>query len=395
MIMAGHKAFHPRPEIDDRLTRLRVYCNLASRGACHRVRRILGLPARMRALTITVTRRCNSRCTMCNIWRLRRDRDELTLDEITRFLSSPSLSKLVELDLTGGEPFLRPDLAVLIEKVSALKQENLRSLKTIALATNGLLPRQTSEKVRKILLAIDGRFDLAMVCSLDGIGERHDVVRGVSGAYPKVRETIDRLGEIASRNPHFQLGIKTTILPGNWEDLPDLMRFARERGLFHVVSPVLFTAERFRNLELKPQLELLSKYRLDLISLYSSEELVDCYYSHVVVDTLRHDRRRIACSAGTDHFFIEGDGKIFPCPLVAIAVGDIRVTLPEDLLSSPKARKASRLAGRLDQCTWCLEPGCVRFSQSTEGFSFLKFLGLRGAKRFRKAYYGEGLFKYF
>lgn len=393
--MAAHEAFHPRPEIGDRLTRLRVYCNLAFRGVGYRVRHIFGLPARMRALTITVTRRCNSRCTMCNIWRLRHNRDELTLEEIARFLSSPSLSDLVELDLTGGEPFLRPDLPVLIEKISALKQENLRGLKTIALATNGLLPRQTSEKVRRILLAIDGRFDLAMVCSLDGIGEHHDQVRGVSGAYAKVRETIDRLGELASRNPHFQLGIKTTILPGNWEDLPDLIRFAKERGLFHVVSPVLFTAERFRNLELQPQLELLTKYRLDLINLYSSEELADYYYSHVVVDTLEHGGRRIACSGGIDHYFIEGDGKIFPCPLVAVPLGDIRVTLPEDLLSSPRARKASRLAGRLDQCTWCLEPGCIRFSQSTEGFAFLKFLGLRGTKRFQEAYYGEGLFKYF
>lgn len=276
------------------------------------MRRTLGILPRMRSLTITVTRRCNSRCIMCNIWRLKRDRDELSRGEITEFLLSAGLSGLVELDLTGGEPLLRPDLTELIEDVCDLKQANLRSLKTVALATNGLLPRRTAEKVERILAAIAGGFDLAMVCSLDGIGECHDRVRGVPGAYLRVRETIDRLAEIASGNPNFRLGIKTTILPSNWDQIPDLTRFAGERGLFHILSPVLFAAERFRNLERQPQLELLTGHYSDLIDLYSGEGLSDRYYSHVVVDTLKHGGRRIPCTAGADHFFVEGDGRIFP-----------------------------------------------------------------------------------
>lgn len=378
------------------MTRVRVYGTLAFRGGFYRVRRMLGLIPRVRSLTITVTRRCNSRCIMCNIWRLKRDSDELTLEEITRFLSSLSLIDLVELDLTGGEPLLRPDLPELIEQVCDLTQKNLRSLKTIALATNGLLPQRTAARVKKILSAIDSRFDLAMVCSLDGIGECHDRVRGVPGAYARAQETIERLGEIASRNSYYHLGIKTTILPNNWEQIPDLMRFARERGLFHILSPVLFAAERFRNLEKQPQMEVLTRYHSDLLDLYSSKELADCYYSHVVVDTLGHGKRRIPCSAGTDHFFVEGDGRIFACPLVAFALGDIRVMRFEDLLASPRTKRISRLTGRLDQCKLCLEPGCVRFSQTTEGLSFLKFLvSLRRTQRFRKAYGGEGLSKYF
>ncbi|MGB6064117.1 MAG: radical SAM protein [Desulfomonilaceae bacterium] len=393
--MTQGEAFNQWLGMNERLTRLWVYGALVNRGISYRVRNLLGLLPHMRALTITVTRRCNSRCIMCNIWRLRKDSDELALEEITRFLSSPSLSDLVELDLTGGEPLLRPDLPQLIEKVCALKHENLRSLKTIALATNGLLPGRISEKVERILRTINGKFDLAMVCSLDGIGECHDQIRGVPGAYSRALENIQRMGEIASRSRHFRLGIKTTILPHNWEQIPALMHFAAERGLFHVVSPVLFTAERFRNLDRQPQLELLTPYYSYLIAFYSSEELADYYYSHVVLDTLKHGTRRIQCSAGTDHFFVEGDGRIFPCPLVPIALGDIRATQPEGLLSSPKTLNASRMAGRLDQCKWCLEPGCIRFSQCTEGFAFLRFLlSHQGKRRFRKAYFGEGLFKY-
>lgn len=386
----------PQPGIKEHLIRLRVYSTLAVRGVFYRVRSLVEFRPRIRSLTITVTRRCNSRCIMCNIWRLGRDKDELTREEITGFLSSPSLSDLVELDLTGGEPLLRPDLPQLIEEVCDLREKNLRSLRTIALATNGLLPGRTAERIQKILLAIGGKVDLAMVCSLDGFGECHNQIRGVREAYDKVRETIDKLQEIASRTRHFQLGIKTTILPNNWGQIQDLMLFAKERNLFHILSPVLFAEERFRNVERQPQLEVLSRHGSDLIQLYSSEELADCYYSHVVVDTLKHGGRRISCSAGTDHFFVEGDGRIFICPLVPVALGDLRITRPEDLLSSRRTQETSRLAGRLEQCKWCLEPGCLRFSQTTEGFSFLRFLtNLHRTHRFRRAYYGEGLFKYF
>jgi MoaA/NifB/PqqE/SkfB family radical SAM enzyme len=394
--MTGQEAPVPGARIDELPTRLRVCGTLALRGLLWRLRTLLGRPSPVRSLTITVTRRCNSRCIMCNIWRLRRDKDELELGEIITFLSSPSLSKLIELDLTGGEPFLRPDLPQLIDRVCALKRENLKSLKTIALATNGLLPQRTSEIVKTMLQSIDGRFDVAMVCSLDGIGECHDMVRGVPGAYRRARETIERLGELAAGSLPFRLGIKTTILPVNWEQIPSLMLFAREHGLFHVLSPVLFTAERFRNLEHQPELELLTGYGSDLMDLYTSPELGDCYYSSVVVDTLKHGGRRVPCSAGTDHFFVEGDGRIFPCPLVAVTLGHIRDTGPEDLHSSWETRNLSGKAGSFDECKWCLEPGCVRFSQTSEGFAFLRFLlGREGAQRFRKAFYGEGLFKYF
>ena len=310
---------------------------------------------------------------------------KLTLDEITRFLSSPCFRDLVELDLTGGEPFLRPDLPLLVDSVCTLKGTSLGNLKTLALATNGLLPQRIQDTVRKILLTINGRFDLALVCSLDGFGESHDTVRGVPGAYAKVRETIERLKELTSLGLPFRLGIKTTILPCNWEQIPDLMRFADEQGIFHVLSPVLFTTRNSQNLEQRLQLDLLTNYSSRLIELYSSDELADCYYSQVVVGTLKRRGRTAPCSAGLDHFFVEGDGRIFPCPLASVPLGDIRTTRPEELLLSDARSSAARMAGSLGECKWCLEPGCVRFSQANEGFAFLRFIvgprGLDGSTR--------------
>ena len=375
---------------------LRLTATLAFRTLAHKFRKLLGLATLPRSLTITITRRCNSRCIMCNIWRLGRRHEELPLDLITRFLDNPLLSKLVELDLTGGEPFLRQDLPELIRCVSQLKDRTLTNLKTVALASNGLLPEVVARVVAEMLEAIAGKFDLAMVCSLDGLGEAHDRVRGIPGAYPKVRETLARLQQIKAKSPNFWLGIKTTILPSNWDQIPSLRQFSQEQGLFHILSPVLFTPERFRNLASREALDVLKTRRSALIDLYSQEKLRNFYYSYVVVDTLKRGQRRVPCTAASDHFFIEGDGTIFPCPLLNYPLGHIQAHSIGDILKSPHRKDIARKIGHLPSCSVCLEPGCIRFSQMSAGMSFLKFIHREQTElRLRTAYSHEGLAKYF
>lgn len=374
----------------------RVCAALLGRGTVFRLNRLVGRPMRPRSITLTVTRRCNSHCIMCNIWRLERTQEELTREEMVRFLSDPRFSHLVELDLTGGEPFLRKDLPDFIAEVSDLKERSLTSLRTVALATNGLLTDRVCDTVGRMLSAAKGRFDLVIVCSLDGIGEMHDMVRGTPGCFSRVIRTIEGLKDLASGPYPLWVGMKTTILPNNWDQIPELIRFARENGLFHILSPVLFSRERFRNVESRKDLELLPRYTQDLVDLYSEDKLRQSYYSHVVTRTLKENGRNAACSAASDHFFVEGDGRVFPCPLIDSTLGNIKNHTVADLFVSPARVEAARRAGRAEECRWCLEPGCVRFSQTTEGYGFFGFiLGGEGMTRFQQAYAQEGLDKYF
>jgi radical SAM protein with 4Fe4S-binding SPASM domain len=333
---------------------------------------------------------------MCNIWRLNRKKEELALDEIIRFLSDPLFSDLVELDLTGGEPLLRRDLPELIREVAELRKSHFKKLKTLALATNGLLPNYILRSVKKILSAINGKFDLAIVCSLDGIGAKHDLVRGTPHAYQRVRETIDNLKDLCAGALPFWLGIKTTILPVNWDQIPDLICFARDNGLFHILSPVLFTPERFRNIAAQNRLSLFPDYRQKLIDLYRSDDFKDLYYSHVVVETLERGHRTVPCSAALDHFFVEGDGRVYPCPMINFPLGSIQTHTLESILVSNPRRDMAAKAGQHETCRQCLEPGCIRFSQTCEGLTFLKFV-LKGnrKRRLEHAFRDEGLSKYF
>lgn len=90
------------------------------------------------SLRISVTDRCNIRCTYCmpELDPVFFSRSELlTFEEITR-ISTLLVDHcgVEDIRITGGEPLVRKDLHVLIERLSAI-----RKLKDLSLTTNGLL----------------------------------------------------------------------------------------------------------------------------------------------------------------------------------------------------------------------------------------------------------------
>jgi len=95
----------------------------------------------IRDLRISVTDRCNFRCTYCmpkevfnsDYEFLRRD-DLLSFEEITRISSVFAALGVKKIRLTGGEPLLRKNIPILIEQLS-----NIDGIEDISLTTNGVL----------------------------------------------------------------------------------------------------------------------------------------------------------------------------------------------------------------------------------------------------------------
>src|ERR1700722_16566896 len=87
-------------------------------------------------LRISVTDRCNIRCVYCmpeQVEFLPRAQ-LLTFEEIERFVRIPGTMGIDKVRLTGGEPLVRRDLPLLIEKLAAIP-----GVKDIGLTTNGIL----------------------------------------------------------------------------------------------------------------------------------------------------------------------------------------------------------------------------------------------------------------
>ena len=115
-----------------------------------------------------VTNRCNARCSFCFI-----DFDdpktfshELTLEEIDKLTKNLGKS-LLNVNLTGGEPFARKDLTEIAKKY--LTNSTIQS---IYVTTNASLPERIknfSEEVSKF----DKNVELTFQISIDDLPENH------------------------------------------------------------------------------------------------------------------------------------------------------------------------------------------------------------------------------
>ncbi len=145
-------------------------------------------PRQFRALFLFVTSRCNSLCRTCFYFDKLNSRDDLTFDQI-RCISetAPPFEKLW---LSGGEPFLRDELA----EIAGLFARNNR-IRNINLPTNGLMGGKMFRLLDRILeQAPDVSIDLNF--SLDGLAATHDSIRGVPNNFQR---TLAAIEEAASR----------------------------------------------------------------------------------------------------------------------------------------------------------------------------------------------------
>src|SRR5437868_6655328 len=128
----------------------------------------LGRP--LRDLRISVTDRCNFRCSYCmpkevfgKDYPYLPHSDLLTFEEITRVARQFVAHGVRKIRLTGGEPLLRKNIEVLIEQLSALRTVDGDPL-DLTLTTNGsLLARKAkslkSAGLQRVTVSLDGLDD--------------------------------------------------------------------------------------------------------------------------------------------------------------------------------------------------------------------------------------------
>jgi cyclic pyranopterin phosphate synthase len=178
------------PLLDLRTARLPV--PLAAAGAAEgRVADRLARP--LRDLRISVTDRCNFRCTYCmpkeifdRDYRFLPHAELLSFEEIARLARVFITLGVEKIRLTGGEPLLRKDLEKLIAMLAPLKTAAGRPL-DLALTTNGsLLARKAAALaaagLRRVTVSLDGLDDAVFRRMNDVDYPVSDVLRGIDAA---------------------------------------------------------------------------------------------------------------------------------------------------------------------------------------------------------------------
>ncbi|MDB5944442.1 MAG: moaA [Ramlibacter sp.] len=128
----------------------------------------LGRP--LRDLRISVTDRCNFRCSYCmpkevfgKDYPYLPHTDLLTFEEITRIARQFVAHGVRKIRLTGGEPLLRKNIEILIEQLSALRTVDGAAL-DLTLTTNGSLLERKARALKaaglqRVTVSLDGLDD--------------------------------------------------------------------------------------------------------------------------------------------------------------------------------------------------------------------------------------------
>lgn len=361
-----------------------------------------GAPMKPLGVSIAVTGRCNSHCIMCSIWKIGKERpdlikQEMTVDEILMYLSGPWMQNLVEIDLTGGEPYLRDDLEEIIYKIRDLKLKHglLKKLQTIIVPSNGFLTDKILAALERILAGLKGTgIDFVPVSSLDGVGRTHDIIRGTQGAFEKQKATIDGMMELRKTYSDFFFPmLKSTIMHANVDELEELFRFASQRQMFPIISSVIISKKRFRNDKYRSQLELTPEDQAKIAAFYADEKKDLDFYYKKIFESIISGVKQWTCTALFDYVFIDYDRKVYPCPIQDACVGDLRYSTITEILTSERAADIRKEVGNMELCRQCTEPGSVRYSQVMEGAAMLEFIKGKGRQYYKEMIFDRGLHK--
>ena len=170
----------------------------------------------------SVTGSCNLECRHCYLnapdWKY----EDLGFPEIRRLVDEMGEAGIMEVSITGGEPFFRKDiwdiLALFVEKRIRISQ----------IYTNGVL---VDDSVLKRLESVLGpqwakggqKTDFSL--SFDGVGT-HDDIRGIEGTEEKTIRAIERICAHG-----FNVGIETVLYGKNVARMADTLRLLSEKGV--------------------------------------------------------------------------------------------------------------------------------------------------------------------
>jgi MoaA/NifB/PqqE/SkfB family radical SAM enzyme len=268
-------------------------------------------------------------------------------------------------------------------------------LRTVAITTNGILTDRVLERTREIIGPLRDRgIDLVLACGMDAVGDLHDRIRNFPGAWEKLQKTLSGLHSLRKDHSNLVLGIKTTVVPANTQELGRIADYAEENDLFTIISPRIITANRFGNSDREVDLRFSPEDLETMIRFYEGPRFAWSGHREALLGYLRTGRIKKPCSAGFNILFVRYNGEVFSCPVLPIALGNIKDRSLENLFRSAAADQFRKKAGLFPECQVCTEPGMERIAWPFEGFAFLRLMAKMGMKDFSRLAQHMGIDKY-
>jgi len=171
-----------------------------------------------------VTYRCGFRCRICGYWKERHPpEEELSVDEFARGADNLARSGSMLINLAGGEPFLRQDLAAIVE---VLARSHFPFVTTSGWKVS---PRRARELWAAGLWGVSVSVDYPDA-------PRHDAQRGIPGAFDEAVRALQVFRDTRTA-PHQRVNLMAVLTADNQDDVERVVDLARRLGVHFMIQP--------------------------------------------------------------------------------------------------------------------------------------------------------------
>lgn len=286
-------------------------------------------------LSLILTYRCDSKCSMCHIWKHpTHPQSEVDLDTMARLPGG-----FDHLNITGGEPTLRADLAEIVDLLYP-------KTKKLEISTNGLHANKLVPLVKKYP-------NLKVRVSVEGVAATNDRVRGERDGYRTKLETMRRLLEAGGHD----LGFATTFQDENIEEIIPLYQMSRLYGVEFATSALHNAFQFHKNDNYVYDRVRVARRVEDLITQMLRDNSIKGWFRAylnlgLIAKILGHDRL-IPCTAGTDFIFVDPWSDVYACNVRPdLRMGNLREQTWEEIYRGPKSRTVRSQVASCPQNCW-------------------------------------------
>jgi len=270
---------------------------------------------------IIVTYRCNARCHMCNTWKYpTKPEEEITVEHMEKLPNG-----LGAINITGGELFLRKDIEDIVGVLS-------RKTKRIEISTNGYFTDRIVNIARKYR-------NITIRVSLGGLPKIGDEVIGIKDGFDHGLRTILELKELKIKD----IGIAITISEENVKSLMDIYYLAKAMGV-ELATAVAHNSFYFhksdnRMNDTDPAIEEFRRLVKEFLESSRIKHWFRAYFNYGLIKFINGERRLLPCSAGTDLFFLDPYGEVYPCNVMKESMGNLKEKSFDEIWDGQRARE--------------------------------------------------------
>lgn len=292
---------------------------------------------------------CNMRCEHCFYWKQLNQRDDLSLEEIVTL--TEELGPIENLNLSGGEPFLRKEFAAICRQFI-----RRNGVKEIYVPTNAWFADRTVRAIESVLEERSLRL-FAVEISLDGMPAFHDEFRQAAGSFEKAMRTYDALAALQRKDPRLQIHAISVATERNMGEIRRLTTFLFDRcpQMTHH-NLAIIRGERKNPTLQGPALQEYRDLYAYMRRLWAPREegrygsLVEPMLQWVKLESAEQQRQFVPCRAGVLSAVIHANGDVGVCEQRP-PIGNLRKASFREIWHAHHAREVRQSIAR-KEC-WC------------------------------------------